>query len=216
MRERFFDGLLFLAFLLVGVKADAKSFGVVGEVFPLAEKSVLQLIDERLGVLAARGGENAHFASAVHSQMENKMNLLHPLLLMRTTATSHFYYTPEVFLKQALRNENGQVIYPAETRLNALEALPAYQPCWLFFNGEDNAQIRWAQKVREQCFAPKLILTEGSIRQAENTFQTPIYFDQGGFITTQLHIKTVPARVMRAGNQLRIDLFAIKENGDVV
>ncbi|MFO9620063.1 type-F conjugative transfer system protein TraW, partial [Legionella pneumophila serogroup 1] len=46
----------YLILLMISIdQVHAKSFGVVGEVFPIAEKSFLTLIEERLASLKASG-----------------------------------------------------------------------------------------------------------------------------------------------------------------
>ena len=102
------------------------------------------------------------------------------------------------------------------THVNALQQMPSYTPCWLFFNADDEAQLNWAAHQKTQCTSPKFILTGGAINTAEKKLNAVIYFDQAGKITTKLHIAHVPAKVTRHQNHLVIAELAIKENGDVL
>lgn len=201
--------------LLSATPLHAKSHGVHGAVFPIAEESFLQLIESRLKTLVASGQWDA-FNQRWQAEVSRRVARPKPLNLPRAQRAMSHYYRPEIRLNSPLRDAAGHLLYAVGTRVNALQELPSYQPCWLFFNQDDKAQQRWALKARQQCTNPKLILTGGAIDEAEATFKAPIYFDQAGRITTKLKIHALPAKVTRAGNALLIQELAIKESGDAV
>lgn len=199
---------------LIG-SVQAKSFGVVGEVFPVAEKSFLQLIQERLAFLKEQGALDTMNKRWVKT-VANHANRPTALNLPRTERTLHHTYLPELTLSQDITNEKGQILYAQGTHVNALQQIPSYTPCWLFFNADDEAQLHWAAQQITRCKNPKLILTGGAINSAENKLNAVIYFDQAGNITRKLHIAHVPTKVTRLQNSLLIQEQAIKENGDVL
>ncbi|STX41114.1 Type-F conjugative transfer system protein [Legionella donaldsonii] len=188
---------------------QAKSFGIYGAVFPIAEESFLHLIESRLKKLVATG-EWDSFNQQWRAEVSRQVLKPTPLNLPRAQKTRIHHWRPALRLTQPIRDLSGRLIYPAGTTVNALKELPAYQPCWLFFNNEDVVQRRWALKVMPTCTNPKLILTGGAIDEAESIFKTAIYFDQAGRITTKLSIQSVPAKVTRDGNDLLIEEFAIQ------
>lgn len=195
--------------------AHAKSFGVVGEVFPVAEKSFLVLIEERLRALTASGELEALNQKWINTVI-NHTNRPTALGLERTNQTIRHYYMSEITLSKDITDSKGNVLYLKGTHINALEHMPAYRPCWLFFNADDEAQIRWAQIQKSNCPNPKFVLTGGAINRAEKNLNAVIYFDQEGRITRKLNIEHVPARVTRKENQLFIVEEAIKENGNAL
>lgn len=205
---------LILLMSLIG-QAHAKSFGVVGEVFPIAEKSFLTLIEERLASLKASGEleeMNQHWVqtAAEHANRPTALDIT------RTNRSMRHNYSPEMTLSQDITNERGRILFSKGTHVNALQHMPSYNPCWLFFNADDEAQLNWAILQKTQCANPKLILTGGAINTAENRLNAVIYFDQAGKITRKLNIAHVPAKVTRHQNHLVIHEQAIKENGDVL
>ena len=208
--------MCFFIFLmsLIG-QAHAKSFGVVGEVFPIAEKSFLALIEERLASLKASGELEEMNQRWVQTAAEHA-NRPTALDIARTNRSMRHNYSPEMTLSQDITNERGRILYSKGTHVNALQHMPSYSPCWLFFNADDEAQLNWAVLQKTQCANPKLILTGGAINTAEKKLNAVIYFDQAGKITTKLHIAHVPAKVTRYQNSLLIQEQAIKENGDVL
>ncbi|KTD35017.1 Type-F conjugative transfer system protein [Legionella nautarum] len=207
-------GCLILLAISTG-QVHAKSFGVVGEVFPIAEKSFLTLIEERLAALKASGELEAMNQRWIQTAAEHA-NRPKALDLPRTNRSMRHDYAPEMTLSQDITNESGRILYSKGTHVNALQHMPSYTPCWLFFNADDEAQLNWAVLQKTQCANPKLILTGGAINTAEKKLNAVIYFDQAGKITHKLHITHVPAKVTRHQNHLVIHEQAIKENGDVL
>jgi conjugal transfer pilus assembly protein TraW len=193
----------------------AKSFGVVGEVFPVAEKSFLKLIEERLDALKGSGKLEALNQQWVQT-VAKQANRPAALNLPRANRSIKHNYAPEITLRQDIRDAQARVLYARGTIVNALAQMPSYKPCWLFFNADDEAQLNWAALKKTHCVNPKLILTGGAVNKAEKRLQSVIYFDQAGKITSQLRIAHVPAKVTRHQNHLVIQEQAIQENGDVL
>ena len=210
--KRLFVGVYVLLSLSV---CQSSALGVIGESFPIAEMSFLRFIEERVHTLTQNGGLDA-LEKRWTMDAARHANRPQPLTLKRALIKRTYLYVPEVVLSHDLTDHLGRVIYPAGTHANALEQMPAYRPCWLFFNGDDEAQVRWALKTLRTCANHKLILTGGALKDAEGRFQDVIYFDQEARITKKLGISEVPALVVREGQALRVSENVIKENGDVV
>lgn len=193
---------LLLPFLLSAASiTHAKSLGVVGEVFPVAETSLLTLIEEKL--------HNTTVSTVIRKDIEQSVDRPQALNLHRALKTQSHLYVPEVTLKTDIVDGEQKVLWKKGTTVNALKALPAYQPHWIFFNSNDVAQLHWAQSQTKA----KVILTGGSVREASHLLHQEIFFDQGGRITRQLGISHVPASVTREGNALLIREVVIKEDG---
>lgn len=193
----------------------AKSFGTVGSTFPVAEMSFLDFIELKLKALS-KNGTLQKIESEWQERASNSANRPTPIGLPRAVVKRTFHYDPTVTLTRDILNEHGQVIYPAGTRVNGLEERPGYAPCWLFFNGDDKAQLLWAKTEIKHCQNYKLILTGGAVRDAEEALNSVIYFDQSARLTSRFQIKAVPAAVTRDGNRLQVSEVVIKENGDVI
>jgi conjugal transfer pilus assembly protein TraW len=204
-----------LILLIMCESIFAKSLGLVGAVFPVAEKSFLTLIEERLHILESNGTFEELNRRWIQTVAEHA-NRPPALGLRRALQTKNHHYFPEITLSEDILDNKGNVLYHKGTHVNALTHLSWYQPCWLFFNAEDEAQLRWAEQQKKLCSNPKFILTGGEIRSTEIRLQEPIYFDQAGRITLKLKISSVPARVTRGKDHLRIVESVIKENGHVL
>ena len=199
----------------MGTLSFSKSFGVVGETFPVGEMSFLDFIDLRLQKLT-ESGELRAMESEWQARAERTANRPNPVGLPRAILKRSYHYDPTVILTSAILDEHGQVIYPTGTRVNGLEQRQNYAPCWIFFNADDKAQLLWAQKKQHQCQNPKLILTGGAVRDAEQALDAVIYFDQGGRLSARFQLSAVPANVKRDQNRLQVSEFVIKESGDEI
>lgn len=210
--KRIICGLVCLG--IAGV-SFSKSFGVIGETFPVREMSLLAFIEQRLKAMTA-SGEFQSMEMEWQKRAEETANRPTPVGLPRTTIERRYHYDPSLTTTNAIVDEKGRVIIPTGTRVNGLEQCPDYIPCWIFFNADDKAQLLWARHQMQCCEHPTLILTGGAVRDAENALNTVIYFDQGGRLSSRFGIHAVPTVVTREGNRLQISEMVIKENGDVI
>lgn len=200
---------------VMSLPASAKSLGVIGEIFPIREMSLLTLIEVRLKALS-ESGELASQEAAWIAKASASANRPTPIGLSRAVTTRKSHYDPTLILSKPVLNEHGEVLYPSGFRVNGLEERPDYKPCWLFLNGDDESQVLWAKSMMHQCRNPKIILTGGAVRDAELALDTVIYFDQEGRLSKRFQLQAVPALITREGNRLLITEVAIQESGDAI
>jgi len=117
---------------------NAKSLGVLGHTFPVAEKSLLTLIYERLNSMQHQG-QLEGVEKAWVKQVESRVVRPTPLTLKRTDKTLTHYYTPVATLDQDVTDATGRTILKRGMSMNALTQLPGYQPVWEFINYDDPA-----------------------------------------------------------------------------
>jgi conjugal transfer pilus assembly protein TraW len=213
IKKRFtkrFTGALVL--LLVSVLSKATSLGVVGETFPVAEMSFLSFIEQRLAHLTA-SGEMKDIERHMVDQATQHIMRPTPVGLGRTSVTLTHRYTPKIVLMHDIKDHLGRVLIREGTSVNALLSMNHYQPHWVFLNADEPAQLRWVVTALQDTPTSKVILTGGSVSEAEHLLNRDIFFDQGGRITHQLGINHVPARVSRDRYDLLIEELAITEDG---
>jgi conjugal transfer pilus assembly protein TraW len=197
---------------VVCAHAKAVSLGVVGEVFPVQERSFLVFIETRLRALQASGVLDDAQAHWVH-EAEARARRPAPIGLTRAKQTVVHRYVPRVTLDDDVKDNAGHILLYKQHDVNVLETLPLYAPHWIFFDADDIAQRAWAHHVNEQASHVKLILTGGDVRAIEDEFKADVFFDQAGRITKKLRIEHVPAEVVRDGDALLIRDVLIHENG---
>ena len=200
---------LFIIGLMGGIFSSlaAKDLGCFGETFEIAEESILELIQERLNTQSKKGNLEQHILAL---QKHAGTSALHPQPvtgLKSATITRIFTYDPSITLTKNLTDEKGKVLVKKGVHFNPLDTVSLSKPL-IFFNGDDERQKRWVIKYYSKA---KLILVKGSPQQLEQDWRLPIYFDQGGKLTSQLKIRAVPACVSQNGKVLEIQEVALQE-----
>ena len=205
-------GLAFACLGLISCGAHASSLGVIGETFPIAERSFLKLIESRLQSFSD-SGELDKIKEQWINQVNNHAHRPTPLGLPRARTTQTHDYNPNLVLGQDIKDAEGRTLLHEGTRVNALDRRPGYQPHWIFFNGDDQAQVSWAKNILQQDSHTKVILTGGDVGDVERELNVEIFFDQAARITQKLQVTRVPAEVRRAGSSLLIREIEIRDDG---
>ena len=202
--------------ILVGLShinlAFPRDLGVIGATFPVAEMSMLEWIGQRLSAMQDNG-ETEALEKRWIERVEAHSNRPQPVGLPRTLQHSHHIYLPAVELNQDILDAEGHVLFPRGSRVNALDQLPSYKPHWLFFDGEDTAQLTFARMAMKRWPDLKVILTGGAIGPIAQALNCTVYFDQEGRLSRKLQITHVPAWVSRKDSALIIHEVAISEDG---
>lgn len=195
--------LVFLMFLSLTFLA-AKDLGTFGETFPIAEKSLLEVIKTKLQKLQDEGRLALH-------QEEIKARLLKtiyrpsPVEGIKTTKEPRTYtYDPSIIIPSDLKDHEGRIIQTTGTVINPLNTV-SLSKALLFIDGDDEKQVSWALAQNKSAPAPKIILISGSPFELMEKHDLRFYFDQGGAITKKFKIAQVPARVTQSGLILKIE-----------
>ena len=181
-----------------------KDFGVVGEVFPIQEKNLIEVIQAKLLKLQADGKletYNQQIQTKVKSQIERPA----PVAGITHTKTPRtFTYDPSITVAADLKDTHGTVFHRKGERVNPLHFRSMTKPL-LFIDGDDSVQITWAFRMLKKHPLAKIILTNGAPLKIMEEIGLTIYFDQHGKITQKLGIACVPAIVTQEGEVLKIE-----------
>jgi conjugal transfer pilus assembly protein TraW len=193
-----------LLFLLFSNAALAKDYGIAGSTYKISEKDFLKEVQEKLQE-AQKSGKLSKFQSDMKQQMTAEVNSPKPVFgITKATIAREWFFDPSVSKPNDLRDQNGQIFYRANTKVNPLDYLTMTQAL-IFIDGDDETQIKWAQKqskIRKS--KAKIILTRGRIIDLMRAKKTRFYFDQGGNLTKKFGIKAVPAMVEQEGKMLKV------------
>jgi conjugal transfer pilus assembly protein TraW len=187
--------------------AHPKDLGVYGEVFPIHERSLLDVIKARLQALL-HSGKLVDHQKAIMKKTKESLNRPEPVENMhKTIQPRSFAYDPSVTVAEDLKDHEGTIFHHKGTKANPLDTHPL--PCpLLFVDGDDEAQVAWAIqqfKAAESHAKPKIILVKGAPFALSDQLGIPIYFDQSGTLTKKLRITQVPARVSQKGYALYVE-----------
>ncbi|WP_032138652.1 type-F conjugative transfer system protein TraW [Rickettsia tamurae] len=203
--------ILFLAILQVsnvnadGVNKLGKSksskildYGVRGHIFPIIEESLLEIIMARLKI-AEQNGALEKMQEEFKNKVQQKISRPTAILtLAKTSINRNWHYDPSFIQKTDIKDQAGKIIVKAGTSVNPLEKI------LIFIDGDDEQQIKWSNSK-----IGKLVLTSGNPIKLAKKLNKPVFFDQGGVLTTRFKIKAVPAIACQEGKLLKISEIKI-------
>ncbi len=203
-----FFGVCYIGSLLVLVEeAHAKDFGVQGHVFEIKEQDFLEVINARLKAV-----DWDKFNQKIQNQTKDYVETPAPVKnITKAKESKEYLYDPTYVLTQDIYDHNNQLLYPAGTRVNPLEHT-SLNEALIFIDGDDKIQVDFALKqYRERNEKLKIILVKGSPLKLQRWAKIWIYFDQADVLTSQLHVKEIPALVEQDGLKLKINIIDLEK-----
>lgn len=165
--------------------------GTYGEVFPIQEEDLLNILQERLKKARLGGKITEVFVDSI----ENPKGNLYP----KAKHARSFEFDPSLSLAQDIKDHHGNILLSKGTLVNPLE-ITSLSKDLLFFDGNDPLQVAWAKQEKGMW-----ILTNGKPLELEEQEATPVYFDQAGYLASKLGIASIPARVSQKDKKLLIE-----------
>lgn len=195
----------FLFVIFLAVLSDcplfAKDFGVQGATVAITERSLLEVIEEKLQQ-ASKTGQLASIQKEAQEKVSKKaQNPTRVKGIRKTTKSRRFHFDPTLAVDHDIKDHRGQIIHPKGTRINPLETLSWGQPL-VFLDGEDESQVEWVLKHHPKA---KFVLIGGKPLELLKRHKVRFYFDQGGALIQKFKIQQVPARVSQDGYYLLIE-----------
>ena len=176
--------------------AEAKDYGVFGEVFDIAELDLIDQIKERLQNLE-RNGTLKDIQQEIQREVVKNVKTPKPLMNIRNTEHPRtFEFDPTIELTVDLKDHKGKVFAKKGTKYNPLDMISFRKPL-LFIDGDDANQVKWAITKMDKFKLSKITLVKGSPLELQEKLGIPIYFDQYGTLTKRIGIKQVPAIVLQ-------------------
>ncbi|MBA3814614.1 MAG: type-F conjugative transfer system protein TraW [Alphaproteobacteria bacterium] len=187
--------------------AQAKDLGVHGAIAPIEEIDPLEIIQQKLKVMEDSGElkkRNLELQEKARASVERPKPVEG---ITRATISRTFIFDPTYIVKEDLYDHKGRVFAKKGTKINPLENISLSQNL-VFFDGDDEEQLDWVKEKLSKNAEIKpirLILVRGAPLKLAEEFEIPVYFDQGGILTTKLGIKHVPAFVSQVNLHLKIE-----------
>ncbi len=197
--------VVILAVLGLAALARAENLGTIGPTYPIAEKSLLEVIMSRLRAKEA-SGELKKLEQEARERAAAAVNSPKPVAgLHRTEVPRTFYFDPSFTLQTNVVDERGAVLFPAGTRKNPLEVVSLSKHL-LFFDARDPRQVERARELIDRYQGKvKPILVGGSYMDLMKRWNKQVFYDQDGTLIRKFGITAVPAIVSQEGQRLRID-----------
>lgn len=199
--------------LLVGwcSAGSAKDFGTFGHTYPIDEPDLLLEIQTKLQRLEDAGMIEQHQQEILNKTKKTMATPPAVKGITRATQNRVFMYDPTLIVPYDLKDHEGRIFQKAGTRVSPLGPT-TMRTKLVFIEGNDETQIKWVQETFfDQDIKVKVILVSGAPFALMESWEKPVFFDQGGVITTKLGIRAVPAVVEQEGSKLKISEIHLKE-----
>ena len=184
----------------------AKDFGNRGANYPVAEESILLMIQRKLGALDLKK-EEERMRSIAEERVRNPAPVSG---IIPAKETREFWHDPTYILTEDAVLPCGRVLYRAGTRVNPLDYMDLDRRLF-FVDGREEKQVEWLKGqllLEERSFDKKIedriILVGGSPVELQDKLGFEVYFDQAGELTTRFGIKGSPALAEQDGKKLKI------------
>ena len=197
-----------MSLCLVSNLVVAKDIGNYGQVFPVIEEDIRQVIFKRLHELEATGELKRHQREIVERVSAHVLRPS-PIGLSTTTTPETYHIDPSIMLVNDVFSPEGVLIAKAGTRINPFERVQLSKALF-FFNADDAMQVAWIRNHYKDYQHVKFILTGGNIRESAELLGR-VYFDLDGLITSQLQIKHVPAVASQDGLLWKIQEIGVHD-----
>ena len=194
-----------LCLTVVPAFALASDLGVVGPIYEIAERDLVDVMKERFRRLE-QTGEMRKLEDRYKAKVVEAVERPRPIPGITPTQTARTYFVdPTWTLDRNVVDEKGQVLFPAGTRVNPLDYAPLSQ-ILMFFDQRERSQVAFAKKFLTDAKARvKPILVGGEPLKLMRQWKREVFYDQGGVLSRKFLLQQVPAFITQDGNRLRVD-----------
>ncbi|HGN8993519.1 TPA: type-F conjugative transfer system protein TraW [Klebsiella michiganensis] len=200
-----------LAGCLLSPLTQAADLGTWGDLWPVREQDMLQLITQRLQTLQTTGKWDQTMDEFKQRVIENSQRPAPVEGIKRAEKYEQRWFDPSIRLTEDLKDNEGRVFARKGEVVNPLKTVPFVQTLY-FINGDDADQVAWMKRQVPETLMSKIILVRGSVPETSAALDSRIYFDQNGVLSQRFGLTTVPARITPApsGERLNIETFPVK------
>ncbi|MEW5891037.1 MAG: type-F conjugative transfer system protein TraW [Pseudomonadota bacterium] len=194
-----------IALFLLAASPHAEDLGTIGPTYEITERDLIDAIQDKLRRME-RTGELARMQDDYKRQVVDAIEHPKPVPGIAAAQTARtFYFNPTWTLDRNVVDEQGNVLYPAGTRVNPFD-FDRLSKTLLFFDARDKKQVAFAKRFMAESKLPvKPILIAGAPLKLMREWKREVFYDQGGALSKRLSIAQSPAVVTQEGKRLRVD-----------
>ena len=176
--------------------------GVYGTVFPILERNIIEVIQEKL---ASPKGQQLlrDFETRLKKASEEKHYVPAAVATITPTLEHRSYlFNPSVSLSEDLFDHNHVRFYKAGDSVNPLDSITLSKE-YLFIDGDNPLHVEWAKRTQSHKKVA-LILVKGDPMRLMEKKDIKVFFDQEGAMSSRFQLSHVPCSLAQEGKMLRI------------
>jgi len=192
-----------LLLLCVSFPSFSNDLGSYGQLFPIKEPDMMDLIKSRLNHME-EDGEMDRIKQKAETNVKE-----HAVRPPKVPGVSHankdrtWLYDPTFTADKDITDGRGNYIIHAGQSINPLDRIP-FNETLFFIDGDNNSELDWLKSKLKFTINYKIILVNGNIPKTSDKLNEQIYFDQYGVMVNKFGIKNTPAEVYQEKNKLRV------------
>lgn len=197
--------ILLVTVMSVNVSTYAKDWGRIGQVYPIKEMDLLDLIQARLKEMQ-KTGELEKLQKEAIARIEAHADRPTPVSnISQTIKYRKWFIDPSIVIREDVTDIHGNIIAKAGTLINPLNHA-VLRSTFLFYDGDSKTQVAWVRGQNALLKGnAKLILVKGSIKDQFKIFKQKIMFDQHGRLVGRFKIRHTPAIAVQEGIRIRVE-----------
>ncbi len=183
--------------------AMAKDIGTFGQLFPIAEPDMMDLINGRLKQMDD-SGEMARIREKAEKDI--KAHAVRPPAVAGMSEARRdktWLFDPTFVVDSDITDGRGNYVAHKGDSRNPLDFIP-FKSTLYFIDGDNPAQVSWVKEKIRYSVNFKVVLVNGNVPETSEKLDAPVFFDQYGVMVTRFGIAHTPAEAFQEGNKLRI------------
>ena len=176
--------------------APARDCGVLGNLFPVTEPSILETISARLSDMEG-SGELDEIRQEMQNTTRAYVNRPKPVAgLKKARVYDRFEVDLSITLERDLADQHGRIFAYRGTVVNPLD-FSRYSKRIIIFDGDDPAQVAFALSDGNE-LDTLLVITNGAPLELMRQHGRRFYFDQDAVMTSKFQLRRLPSVITRA------------------
>lgn len=194
--------------LIISTNVSAKELGVIGNVWKIKERNLIEVMKERLSQKFNNQTEE-EIQKELQQQVEEKALRPDPVVgIIKAKETRVRYFDPSFILTKDISDNNGVVFARKGQVINPFD-ITNFTQTLIFIDADDMEQINWVKNFQPKTLRSKIILVNGNIRDTEILLDKQIFFDQMGELTERFDIRKVPTIIEQANEEKKLKITEV-------
>lgn len=194
--------------LIISTNVSAKELGVIGNVWKIKERNLIEVMKERLSQKFNNQTEE-EIKKELQQQVEEKALRPDPVMgIIKAKETRIRYFDPSFTLTKDISDNNGVVFARKGQVINPFD-ITNFTQTLIFIDADDMEQVNWVRNFQPKTLRSKIILVNGNVRDTEILLDKQIFFDQMGELTERFDIRKVPTIIEQENGEKKLKITEV-------
>lgn len=181
-------------------KEGVEDLGCFGTTFDIFEENMVDYLHNKINQITKNGGLEV-LKEAWKKRIYQHLDHPSPVIgISHATIERTWTIDPTLTIEEEIKSGNGELIAYKGQKINPLHHVKP-EKGFIFIDGTQSRQINFSKKYLH---THDIVLINGSPLDIEEKLNVPVFFDQGGYLTSKYGIRAVPAFFSVEGDRLRL------------